>query len=162
MVVISFIIAAVFSFTLLLDSCKKNKEFNTTIAVNRLGLRDDDSSLQRPPIICLGDSYTMGVGVGQQQTYPQLLEKMLGVKVLNAAISSYGTARETIMFKRLDTSALKYVIIQYCFNDIEENNVYVRHKYKLPVRKKAGYDLLVNAHKWSTTYYPLKRVLTIS
>ena len=31
-----------------------------------------------------------------------------------------------------------------------------------PCAKKAGYDLLVNAHKWSTTYYPLKRVLTIS
>ncbi|HYC29167.1 MAG TPA: GDSL-type esterase/lipase family protein [Chitinophagaceae bacterium] len=141
---------------------QKNPEFSDSIYVNSAGLRDDEASLTKPEIICLGDSYTMGFGVEQQQVYPQLLEHTRGMKVLNAAISSYGTARETMLFKRLDTSALKYVIIQYCFNDIEENEAYLRNNYRLPVRKKAGYEQLVNAHKWATTYYPLKRVLTIS
>lgn len=143
-------------------SLQKNPEFSDSIYINSAGLRDDEASLSAPEIICLGDSYTMGFGVAQQQTYPQLLERKLGMKVLNAAISSYGTARETMLFKRLDTSALKYVIIQYCINDIDENNVYLRQNYKLPVRKKIGYDILVNAHKWSTSYYPFKRVLTIT
>jgi lysophospholipase L1-like esterase len=141
---------------------QKNPEFSDSIYINSAGLRDDEASLIKPEIICLGDSYTMGFGVKQQQAYPELLEQMLGMKVLNAAISSYGTARETMLFRRLDTTALKYVIIQYCFNDIEENNAYLQHKYSLPVRRRAGYELLVNAHKWATTNYPLKRVLTIS
>ncbi len=141
---------------------QQNPEFSDSIYANSLGLRDDEASLAGPQIICLGDSYTMGVGVQQQQTYPQLLERKLGMKVLNAAISSYGTARETMLFKRLDTSALRYVIIQYCFNDIDENDIYLRQHYRLPVRNKRGYELLVNAHKWATTYYPFKRVLTIS
>jgi lysophospholipase L1-like esterase len=141
---------------------QKNPEFTDSIYINSLGLRDDEASLKQPEVICLGDSYTMGSGVQQQQTYPQLMEHKLGMKVLNAAISSYGTARETLLFKKLDTSALKYVIIQYCVNDIEENEVYLRHNYRLPIRKKSGYEQLVNAHKWATTYYPLKRVLTIT
>ncbi|HEY0676824.1 MAG TPA: SGNH/GDSL hydrolase family protein [Chitinophagaceae bacterium] len=137
-------------------------EFTDTIYINRLGLRDDDSSLDRPKIICLGDSYTMGTGVHQWQTYAQVLEQTTGLKVLNAGVSSYGTAREMMLLKRLDTSALEFLIIQYCFNDIRENRTYLRRNFNLPVRSEKNYNKLVSDHKWATMYFPLKRVLTIS
>lgn len=140
-----------------------NPEFSDSIYVNKAGLRDDNNSLERPEIICLGDSYTMGWGVGQQQAYPQILERTLKMKVLNAGISSYGTARETMLLRRLDTTGAKYIIIQFCFNDIQENNIYVRRqRYRLPVMPNAVYRKAVTDHKWATTYYPLKRVLTLS
>ncbi|HYF30543.1 MAG TPA: GDSL-type esterase/lipase family protein [Chitinophagaceae bacterium] len=137
-------------------------EFSETISFNSVGLRDDEASVKAPEIICLGDSYTMGVGTPQEHTYPQVLEKLTGLKVLNAGVSSYGTARETMLLKRLDMSALRGIIIQYCFNDIAENKTYVNNKYSLPVRSSAEYKAAVRSHKWATLYYPLKRVLTIS
>lgn len=140
-----------------------NAEFSDSIHVNSLGLRDDEASLSKPAIICLGDSYTMGSGVPQQQSYPQLLEQKLKLKVLNAGISSYGTARESLLLKRLDTSAVKYIVIQYCLNDIQENNIYVRRdRRRLPIMPKTVYDKAASDHRWATAYYPLKRVLTLS
>ena len=141
---------------------QKAPEFSDTLRFNKAGLRDDEISLTAPQVICLGDSYTMGVGVGQQQTYAQVLEKKTGLKVLNAGVSSYGTVRELMLYRRLDTSAMQYLVLQYCFNDLEENLAYLRNGRKLSVRSKQAYDTLVNAHYWATFYYPLKRVLTIS
>jgi len=136
-------------------------EFSDTMYFNIAGLRDDEASLKGPEIICLGDSYTVGTGVGQQQTWPQVLEQTTGMKVLNAGISSYGTARETMLFKRLDTSQLKYIVIQYCFNDVHENSLYAKDG-KLDIRTEQEHIDIVNHHKWATKYYPLKRVLTLS
>jgi len=41
-----------------------------------------------------------------------VLEKNTNRKVLNAGISSFATVREMILLNRLDTSNLKYLIIQ--------------------------------------------------
>lgn len=143
-------------------SClQENLEFKDSIYINRLGLRDDDSSLVAPEIICLGDSYTMGWGVQQQKSFPQLLETKTGIKVLNAGISSYGTARETLLLNRLDTSNLKAIVIQYSYNDIAENNAYIKNDFRLNVPEKKYYDSLVSVHQWSIVYFPGKRSLTL-
>ncbi len=102
----------------------KNKEFSTKYNINHLGLRDDEESLVKPEIIVLGDSYAMGWGVNQDQSFPSIIEKELGLKTLNAGISSYGTAREYLLFNKLDISNLKYLIIQYCSNDFLENQIF--------------------------------------
>jgi hypothetical protein len=140
---------------------QQNIEFKDSIYINKAGLRDDDNSLISPDVICLGDSYTMGWGVEQQQSFPQIIEKKTGLKVLNAGISSYGTARETLLLNRLDTSNLKLLIIQYSYNDIAENNAYIKNNYVLPVPPKKQYDSLVNLHRWSIVYFPFKRCLTL-
>jgi len=96
-------------------------EFSNTYRVNRAGLRDDEASLDHPEIIITGDSFAMGWGVEQEETYAQLLERRTGLRVLNAAISSYGTAREMLALRRIPTDRLRFLIIQYCGNDQEEN-----------------------------------------
>ncbi|HLG40247.1 MAG TPA: hypothetical protein VI461_11285, partial [Chitinophagaceae bacterium] len=102
----------------------KNREFDNAFITNSLGTRDDENSLLAPEVICLGDSYIMGWGVDQQESVPQQLEKLSGMKVLNAGISSYGTAREMILLNKINTSALTFLIIQYCENDTQENDAY--------------------------------------
>lgn len=97
-----------------------NREFHTVLEVNTAGLRDDETSLRQPEIIVLGDSYAMGWGVGQHETFPELLEQA-GPKVLNAGVSSYGTARQVLLLERLDGSRLRAVVVQYHFNDYAEN-----------------------------------------
>jgi hypothetical protein len=96
-------------------------EFSNTYQVNNAGLRDDEMSLDHPLIIATGDSFAMGWGVDQEETYAQILERRTGRRVLNAAISSYGTAREMLALRKIPTDKLRYLIIQYCENDHEEN-----------------------------------------
>ena len=110
-----------------------NIEFKTEYSINSLGLRDTQEALYKPEIIVVGDSFAMGWGVNQQEAFPKVLERKSGKKVLNAAVSSYGTAREMLLLKRLDTSAMKYLIIQYYENDYWENIVYYLNKNTLPV-----------------------------
>ncbi len=59
-----------------------NQEPPFFMSTNSLGLRSDrEISFQVPEntkrILCLGDSYTFGFGVGNQETYPFYLEKKL-------------------------------------------------------------------------------------
>jgi len=98
-----------------------NQEYKTNYFVNTMGLRDDEESLDAPEIVVIGDSHAMGWGVNQDETFPQIIERLTGLKVLNASVSSYGTVREMRLLDRIDTQNMKYLIIQYCNNDFVEN-----------------------------------------
>lgn len=107
----------------------RNIEYRTRYRMNSLGLRDDEITLQKPEIIVLGDSFTMGWGVEQDETYAKIIEKKLGMRTLNAGISSYGTVREMKLLNRIDTNHLKYLLIQYSENDIMENHAFEKNRY---------------------------------
>ena len=138
-----------------------NIEFSTLIETNSAGLRDDEASLISPDIICLGDSYAMGWGVQQQETYSQQLERITRLKVLNAAMSSFGTVRELRKFQTLDTTNCKWIILQYCDNDVEETKPYVENRFNLKTSTKPVYDSLVNRYEWNRAYYPGKTFLSV-
>jgi len=97
-----------------------NIEFDNAYDVNRMGLRDTEANLAAPDVIVIGDSHAMGWGVNQDQSFPRVLGQKTGLKVLNAAVSSYATVREMRMLDRLDTSHLKVLVIQYDDNDQPE------------------------------------------
>jgi hypothetical protein len=131
----------------------QNHEFDTLIKTNKLGLRDDNASLISPDIIALGDSFTMGFGVNQDNTYPQVIEHKTNFKVLNTGIESYGTAREVLSLKRLDTTQLKFLIVQYCPNDIIENLSFVENYGRLKTMRKKKYDETLKQYLSDTHYY---------
>jgi hypothetical protein len=133
-----------------------NREFSTPYVVNSIGVRDDEESLNYPKIVMVGDSYGMGWGVEQDKTYASLVEQELGVKVLNTAISSYGTPREMEILNRVKTDSMEYLIIQYCPNDYIEIAEYVRHDNKLVVSPEVIYDSICDVVKERTHYYPFK------
>ncbi|MBN1493524.1 MAG: hypothetical protein JW938_05195 [Candidatus Omnitrophica bacterium] len=133
-----------------------NPEFKTAYTTNSLGLRDDEASLHKPEIICLGDSYTMGWGVEQDETFAQRLEQMSNKKVLNAGISSYGTVREMKLLNRLDTSNLEYLIIQYDGNDYNENNTFYQMKNVLNIMSLNNYNSVKDEYSERLRYYPGK------
>ena len=140
----------------------RNPEFADSFHTNQMGLRDDDSSLQQPSLICLGDSYAMGWGVEQQESFAELVGSITHQKVLNAGISSYGTVRELKNLYRLDTSRLQTIILQYCRNDYRENSEFIRNNYSLAISPRSVYDSLLNDHYWSTRWFPGKRFVTIA
>jgi len=78
-------------------------DFSYIQHVNNLGLRGEDTDLENPQnhirILTLGDSFTMGKGVEDNQTFSALLEKSLNefragcdsssIEVLNGGVDSY-------------------------------------------------------------------------
>lgn len=139
----------------------ENREFSTTYHVNSKGVRDDEESLEYPKIIVLGDSYSMGWGVEQDETYASLLEREIGINTLNTAISSYGTAREITSLEKFKTDSVEYVIIQYCPNDYTENKNWVRGLNELHVSSEETYNAASELHIERNHYYFLKHVFNI-
>ena len=132
-----------------------NREFSVGYDINSMGVRDDEDSLHAPAMIVLGDSQAMGWGVAQQETFGQVVERQTGLKVLNAAISSYGTAREMRLLEMLDTSQLKYLVIQYCDNDYSENRAF-KDTGAIDHHEAQAYFGLVDEEQRSSRYTPLQ------
>jgi hypothetical protein len=137
------------------------REFVVHYRMNGVGLRDDEASLDRPSIIVLGDSVAMGWGVERVDSFPERLETLTGLKVLNAGVPSYGTARELLLLERLDTRALRVLVVQYSWNDGDENRAYVARGGHLPVSPRHDYERTREQYLRGLSYYPGKYVLTL-
>ena len=124
------------------DCRLKETEYDVLVSANSMGLRDDESSIDNPEIVILGDSHSMGQGVEQDKIFAALIEKESGLKVLNTGISSYGTAREMMMLRRLNIENVEYLIIQYCRNDIDENKAYASLGGRLNIMSNDKYETI--------------------
>lgn len=137
-------------------SCRfRNWEFDVTYHVNSQGLRDDEASLVSPQVISLGDSFSVGWGVEQEENFPSLLERRVGLRTLTAGVPSYGTARQTQLVSELDTSQLRYLIIQYCGNDLSENEQLVADGV-LHISSQAQFEMAGNFDASIARYWPGK------
>jgi hypothetical protein len=75
----------------------------------------------------IGDSYAMGWGVDQDATLAAVIGRSTGLRALNAGIAGYGTVREMRLLDRVDTSALRYLVVQYCDDDVLETRPFTSH-----------------------------------
>ena len=121
-------------------------------------MRDEDAALEAPEVIVLGDSHAMGWGVEQEEALPQVLARKSGRRVLNAAVSSYGTVREMSLLDRLDASRLRVLIVQYADNDLPENRTFRQDGNRLPIMSEAQYQNIVRHYASQRSYYPGKYV----
>jgi len=112
------------------------------VRTNRLGMRGGDPGPQDPSLIraaILGDSFTFGFGIAEEQTYPRRLERILDesptgrehrFEVLNLGVVGYTSRDEAVVLKRkalpLDP---RLVIIGYVLNDPETDPRQSLHKY---------------------------------
>lgn len=136
-----------------------NREFSNTYAINTLGVRDDDASLDQPRVVVLGDSLAMGWGVEQDESFPSVFERLTGLRTLNAGVSSYGTVRELRMLQRVDRRKLTHVVIQYSGNDLLENEQLVAGRFKNLSRD--DYERTVRAQADLLQYHPGKHALNL-
>ena len=134
----------------------ENWEFSDSFFINSLGVRDDEESINQPEIVCLGDSFTMGWGVSQNNTFAELIESKMKVKTLNMGIASYGTAREYINLKKVNYSDSKVILLQFCTNDIVENRKFHENNLSLQISDKKTYDILTRHNQLNKSYYPFK------
>jgi lysophospholipase L1-like esterase len=138
------------------------REFRHKFSINSAGFRSSEASLKGPQVICLGDSYTLGWGAGEGGAFPALLEQISKLKVLNTGMSSYGTARESMVLQTLDTSRLQYIVWQYCANDQEENRAYLENGRRLPPHSPKQLDSLMDLHRWTRKYFPGRHFFTMA
>ena len=137
-------------------SCRySSREFDVEMRINSAHLRDSEQDLSAPSIIALGDSHTMGWGVGEQETYGQHLQDSLDMTLLNAGVSSYGTARQAMLLRQLDYSELKLLIWQYSDNDTKENFPYLWNKFRLNNMTEERYrEISLNEFRFITQSPP--------
>lgn len=130
-----------------------NVEFSNHFSINSAGFRDDEESLARPEIVVVGDSQAMGWGVEQEQTFAQILERRTGRRVLNTAVSSYGTAREMMVLGDIDTSNMKVLIIQYHENDYDENREFFNGNGAIKIMPESSYDCIARRLNRDKNYF---------
>lgn len=73
-------------------------------------------------IVVLGDSYTWGYRVRDEDVYPEVLQSLLeNVETINLGVPAYATAQEMEYFKR---EGLQFqpdiVLLAFCLNDFDE------------------------------------------
>lgn len=108
-------------------------EFETDIAINGAGVRDDEELGPKRPgekrIVILGDSLVLSVQVPLAQTFSELLERRLNAgagdhryRVINAGVQGYGPVEEALFFDRLAGTVQPDLVIVTVFvgNDAEE------------------------------------------
>jgi len=112
----------------------RHKSADVTIwfRINSQGMRADrDFARQKPPglkrIVALGDSFTIGYEVANEETFSSVLErslraKGLNVEVINAGVSGYSNAEECLYLEReLLSYSPDLVIVSFYANDLEDN-----------------------------------------
>ena len=108
-------------------------EFETDIAINNAGVRDDEPLDAKAPgetrILLLGDSLVLSVQVALTETFGELLENGLNsnttgarYRVINAGVQGYGPVEEALFFEKFGGALQPDVVVVIVFvgNDAEE------------------------------------------
>jgi hypothetical protein len=110
----------------------RSLEFDVTLTFTRPGaLRQQpigatESDPAAPLTAIAGDSFAMGWGVEDGETFSTLLAIHCGIRTANAAVSSYGTARELLRLRQLGLlERASTVVIAFTANDADENHRFV-------------------------------------
>ncbi len=108
-------------------------QFFVSYRFNSLGFRGPDYAIPAPPgtfrILALGDSYTFGMGVHEQDTFAAQLESRLNAaavvrgqpiryEVVNAGVGGYSTKEERLSYELFSSAYLpQVVLLTMVFND---------------------------------------------
>jgi hypothetical protein len=117
----------------------EQRDFSYIQRVNNMGLRGADIQIKKSPdhyrVLMLGDSFTMGKGVNDNQTFSVHLEKSLNqrreifngktVEVLNAGVDSYAPILSFIQLtKDLEPLEPDMVVLNVDVSDLVQETVY--------------------------------------
>lgn len=117
----------------------EQRDFSYIQRVNNVGLRGKDIEVKKSPdryrIVMLGDSFTMGKGVEDNQTFSALLEETLNkrrktgnkknIEILNAGVDSYAPILSFIQLTRdLEPLEPDMVVLNLDVSDLVQETVY--------------------------------------
>ena len=99
-------------------------EFNVNVTINSMGLRDSEHTLSSDHfrILTLGDSYTFGHGVREDETFLSIAEQKLGIELINAGVPAYAQDNEIEYYVRRGINySHAIVLVAFYKNDIDGN-----------------------------------------
>ena len=105
------------------------------VAINSIGFRDREHDVASPPgmrrVVMLGDSFTAGLSVDFENTFPQICERLLDEsgpggtwEVMTLAVAGDGTAQELLAYEQYGHADHPSVVVLNCFagNDVSDNS----------------------------------------
>jgi len=111
---------------------------NPAIHINSFGLRSPEVAVPKPPgtirILLLGDSFTFGMGVRDEQTFARRLEERLQgafgsapVEVVSAGVISYCPLLEYLQYRHhLHVLEADLVVLNFDMSDVQDHMAYSR------------------------------------
>lgn len=112
---------------------------DTTRATGSLLLRD------HPAVLAVGDSFTFGDEVSDSASWPAILERIAGVRVINGGVFGYGIDQTALRASRLlDRYSPELLVFALIANDIERTELSKRDGAEKPyfVLARNGVPLL--------------------
>ena len=115
------------------DTIVETAEFRTRVRTNALGFREPRLPGPKPPgtrrIVVLGDSFTHGYGVEENEAYPRVLEGLLpGVEVINLGVPATCPLDYAANFEEVGrTYEPDLVLVGLMANDVHDV-VYLRER----------------------------------
>ncbi len=137
------------------------RKYTVDYRFNSMGCRGPDSAIPQPPeterILLLGDEYTLGSGIYEENTLSSRLERLLNERgpegsgnhsyeVLNCGEFGFGTQEETIFYELFGTKYRPNLVLLLMNSDDDMSYVEaVRHKYvdRIPDRLESLF------HTWA-------------
>jgi hypothetical protein len=133
----------------------KRSEFEYTIEMNALGMRE--RPVERAPrpgqlrIAFLGDSFTWGIGVADEDRFSDIVGRTPGVESVNFGVSGYAPVQYFLTIDHVIGFSPDLVIIAICLdNDFVDNVHYERYNYYTP------YAVLGDGGEIEVRGYPIR------
>jgi hypothetical protein len=139
-------------------------EFYSTVNTNSRGFRGtDEYAIPKPPgvkrVFAIGDSFTFGYGVNDDEAFPKQLEKRLArscqrarAEVVNAGVFKFSTSQELAMLEKYGLAfEPDVVMLGFYTNDPEDNVIQSVHYLEgdtLRVKPDSVRPQLSVAGKW--------------
>lgn len=125
-------------------------EWNVQVTINAHGLRGAELGARKPDerrLLVLGDSFTFGHAVENDETYPKVIEQFFrsdsipSISVINAGVDGYGTIQEAIWFERIvdevapDAVLLGFFTANDFFDNLQLNKYDIINGYLVMVSR---------------------------
>jgi len=132
---------------------KRPKEYDVAFETNSLGMRDDEVGPKHGQrILMLGDSFASGYGIERGEMFADILERNLGVEIVDAAVGGYEIIHQARWFEAhgRDLAPDLVVYVVYLGNDlsrndewrVDESGALVSPEREFPVRRPYEIKLL--------------------
>jgi hypothetical protein len=125
----------------------RGRGFNIRVRTNSLGFRDKEYQFSRQAgikrVIVLGDSFTWGWGVEQEETFCGVAAReMKNTEFINLGQAGYGTVQEYLLFKKLGIKfSPDFTVLAFFVNDVYDN--YDAGSLKKPLFRLEGGNLVL-------------------
>lgn len=108
----------------MIQTINESQCFSVKVSTNSKGFRDiewDES--QKGGVAILGDSFMEAIQVNDNQTTASIVRDVLGIKVINTGISSYGTISQIETYKKYIKHQEPDIVSLFFYkNDINDND----------------------------------------